>query len=255
MGMLGALVVVAGCGGGSDVKSSSPTVAKTGPSTTTASSPAPDPRSAAQFASDKAEAERVVLRLTDLPARAWTSKPDTTSDSPETDAALERLGECLKVDPSIVAGNAKGKATADSDDFEDEENHQVSNSVTVVSSRERATQQLAVFKKAEFSSCFEAYITTALKSKTSGGSSADVTYGALQVSPLNVPGLSTESVSYRVSVSVTGGGQTVDVRIDMVVALKGRTGLRMTFNGIGTPVPPDLETSLTNKIIDRAPAN
>jgi len=254
VGVLGALVVATGCGGGSATKSSASTVATTGPSSTKASSPVADRRNDSQFASDKAEATRVVLRLTDLPARAWTGKPDNSTDSPEKDAALDRLGKCLSVDPSIVAGDAKGKATADSDDFEDEENHQVSNSVTVVSSRELATKQLAVFRQAEFPQCFEAFMTTAIRSKSGVGSSAGVTFGAVQVRPLTVPGLTAESVSYRISVPVTGEGQTVDALVDIVVVLKGRTGVRMTFTGIGSPFPPDLETSLTNKIIDRSPA-
>lgn len=255
VGVLSVLLVAVGCGGGSATKSTATTVAKTDPSSTKASLPVAEQRSASQFASDKAEAERVVLRLTDLPPRAWTGKPDDSSDSPEKDAAGKQLGECMSVDPSIVAGGAKGKATADSDDFEDEGNHQVSNSVTVVSSRARASEQLAVFKKAEFPKCFETYMTTAIKSKTSGGgSSGGATFGAVRVTPFTVPGLNAESVSYRISVPVSGEGQTLDALIDMVVVLKGRTGVRMTFTGIGSPFPPDLETSLTNKIIDRAPA-
>ncbi len=255
VGVLCALGVATGCGGGTDVKSSSSTVAKTGPSTTTASSPAADRRSPSQLASDKAEADRVVLRLTDLPPRAWNIKPDRTPDSPEKEAADERFRNCVGIDPALFVGS-RGGATAKSDEFVDEEDHRVKNSITLVSSRERGAQQLAALKRPEFPGCFETYMTEQIQSSEPGAAPPPgVTLGTPRVVPFNVPGLNTDSVAYRATVPVTAKGQTVDVGGDTVIAFKGRTGIKLTFDtGDKTPFPPDLETSLTNKVIDRAPA-
>jgi len=254
VGVLAVVLVAAGCGGDDDKNTSPTTVASTTPPTTTASPPTSDPRNEAQLASDKAEAERVVLRLTDLPAGGgWTGEPDTDVDTPEDEAARAQVGECLGVDPSLIAGGSRGRAKAESDDFENEQNQEVSNSVTVVSSRERASQQLAAYQKPEAPRCFETFVNQALKS--SAAATPGVSIGTARVASLDVPGLNTESAAFRATVAITGEGQTVDLYMDIVLALKGRTGISMTFMGLGAPFPANLETSLTSKVIDRAPAN
>ncbi len=243
--------VAAGCGGNSDDKASPSTVASTGPSTTISTPPTSDPRTAAELAGDKAEAERVVLRLDDFPAGAWTGTPRTTSERPEQEAARAQFGECLGVDPAIIAGGSDGQATAESDDFTDEQNNQVSNSVTLVASRERALQQLAAFQKPEAPTCLEAYLDTAIRG---GASNAQgVVFGTPLVESLGVPGVATASVAYRATVPVTAEGRTDDSLLDIVVGLKGRAVVRTTFVGVGTPMPSDLEAGLTNTIVERAP--
>jgi len=258
VGILVAAIVAAGCGGGdSDESSPTTTAATSGPTTTAATPPTSDPRSAREFASDKAEAERVVLRLTDLPpGGVFTGEPDTDTDSPALDAARDRFGECLDVDPSLVAGGAKGRATAESDDFEDEEGNQISNSVTVVSSRSRGAEQLAAVEKPEAPQCYEAFVNDAITESASGPDAPpDLAFGSSQVETLSLPGLNTEGVAYRAIVPVTTQGQTIDFFLDIVLALKGRTGISMTFVGIESPFLADFETELTNKVIDRAPAD
>ena len=68
-------------------------------------------------------------------------------------------------------------------------------------------------------------------------------------------GLNTDSVAYRARVPVTVRDQTAEAVFDIVLALKGRAGITMIFIAIGEPFPAELETSLTNTVINRAPAS
>ena len=249
-------VLVAGCGGDSDDESSSTTEPAPGPTTTAV--PTADPRTPAQLAADRAEAEKAVLKLTDLPP-GWTGEPDTDDTPAEVEAAQQRFATCLGVDPALIGGGARAGARAESDDFEDDENHEVQNTVTMVFSRERALQQLEAFRKPEASRCFEEFVDTAfqLSLRNPGpGQTAPpgLSFGEARVEVLSVGGLNTDSVAYRARVPVTVRNQTLDALFDVVLALKGRAGITMFFIAIGEPLPAALETSLTNTVIDRAPS-
>jgi hypothetical protein len=243
VGLVAVTVLAAGCGGGSDDESS----------------PTSDQRSADELAADRAAAERAVLKLSDLPP-GWTGEPDTEDTPPEVDAATERFATCLGVDPSFVGGGARAGAKAESDDFEDDENHQVQNTVTMVFSRERARQQLETFRRPQARECFEAFVNTAfqvaLRNPGPGQTAPPgLSFGQANVDVLNVASLRTDSVAYRARVPVTVGDETADALFDIVLALKGRAGITMIFISIGGPFPSALETSLTNTVIDRAPSS
>jgi hypothetical protein len=261
VGMLAVAVLAAGCGGDSDEESSSTTAPATSPATSpaTTSPPTSDPRSPDQLAADRALAERAVLKPADFPP-GWTGEPDTDDTSPELDAARERFATCLGVDPSFIGGGARAGAKAESDDFEDDDNNEVQNTVTMVFSRERAVGQLETFRKPEARGCFETFVNSAIQQSVQNpgpGQTAPpgVSFGQARVEVLSVGGLNTDSVAYRARVPVTVRNESADALFDIVLALKGRAGITMIFISIGQPFPTDLATSLTNKVIDRSPAS
>lgn len=53
---------------------------------------------------------------------------------------------------------------------------------------------------------------------------------------------------------VSAEGETLDVLFDVILSLKGRAGITMTFTSFAEPFPSALETSLT-KVIARAPSS
>ena len=261
VGIVAVAVVAAGCGGDSDDESSSITTPATGEVTTSpaTTAPASDPRSPDQLAADRGAAERAVLKLADLPP-GWTGEPDTDDTTPEVEAAQQRFATCLGVDPSFIGGGARAGARAESDDFEDDDNHQVQNTVTMVFSRERALQQLETFRKPEARECFETFVNTAfqvsLRNPGPGQTAPPgLSFGEARVEVLSVGGLRTDSVAYRARVPVTVREDTAEAVFDIVLALKGRAGITMIFISIGAPFPAELETSLTNTVIDRAPSS
>jgi hypothetical protein len=262
VGIVAVAVLATGCGGDSEDESSStttPATSETTASPATTGPPTSDPRNADQLAADRAAAERAVLKLADLPP-GWTGEPDTDDSTPELQAAQQRFATCLGVDPAFIGGGARAGARAESDDFEDDDNHQVQNTVTMVFSRERALQQLETFRKPEARGCFESFVDSAfqLSLRNPGpGQTAPpgLSFGEARVEVLSVGGLNTDAVAYRARVPVTVRNQTAEAVFDIVLALKGRAGITMIFIAIGEPFPAALETSLTNTVISRAPSS
>ena len=240
-------VVAAGCGGDSGEKTSS---------TTVASAPT-DPRGRGQLNTDRAAAENAVLRLSDLPS-GWTGEADTDDSVPEVDAARVRFADCLGLDRGLIGARARAGASASSDDFEDGTNLQVQNRVTVLPTPERAREQLAALKQPSAGGCFETFVNAAIELVVGNPgpgrtSPPGVSFGRAQVEGGSLAGLHADSVAYRAKLPVTKESQTVDALFDVVLAVKGRAAISMFFIGIGRAFPADLEASLTNAVIDRAP--
>lgn len=234
------LVLAAGCGAGATRHASEPT----------------DRRPASQRADDDATVGRTVLRLSDLPA-GWAATPSTDDPSaPPSKAGEKRFAGCLKVDPSLFGAGAGSDATAQSDDFSDTDDHEVSSSVTLTTA-DRARSVLQAVGKPEATGCLEAFVNDAVRStvrqpKPGDELPAGITLGKAEVVPLSLP-VHAESAAYRTKVPVSVEGQSLDAWFDMVLSLRGRVGATMTFISFGEPFPASLAADLVNKVVDRAP--
>ncbi len=242
--LIGAVVVVAACG-----------------DNTTSSSPATtvDPRSPTQVAADKATADAAVLKLADLPS-GWTAQPnsDDSSSSAEQRSAEAEFADCAGVDPSVIGAGRSSPTRAKSDQFSDSGNHQVESSATVVATREGAKDQLTSVRKPTVPACLAKFVNRAIRSsienpKPGQPPPTNVTFGDAKVENLDLPGLHATSVGYRATVPVHAGDRELDVNLDIVLALNGRTGISMTFTSFGGPFAADAEIGLTNAVIDRTP--
>ena len=257
VGVVAVAVLAVGCGGDSDDESSSTTTQASAHATT--SVPGSDPRTPAQLAADRAQAEKAVLQAADFPA-GWTGEADTDEISPEEEAARERFAECLGVDRSFVGGGARAGAIAESDDFQDDSNQSAQSTVTMVYSRERALQQFEVFGGPAARGCFERFVDAAVEFSLRNPAPGEtvppgVDVGQARVDVLRLAGLNTDSIGYRARVPITAAGESLDVLFDVILALKGRAGITMTFSSFDQPFPSPLATSLTNKVIERAPSS
>jgi hypothetical protein len=200
------------------------------------------------------------LKLDDLPP-GWTSQPssEASSRSAEQRSAEAQFAECASVDPSVIGGGETSPTRAKSDEFSDSADHQVDNSATVVATRELGRQQLDSIRKPAVPGCLASFVNRAIQSavknpKAGQAPPTDVTFGDARVASLDLPGLHAPSVGYRAVVPVRVGDRSVDVNLDVILALTGRTGISMTFTSFGAPLGNDTEVELTNKVIDRAPA-
>ncbi len=239
-----ALLLLAACGDDTSASSSPTTI---------------DPRSATQLTADKAGAETAVLKLGDLPP-GWTAQPSSPDSerSAQQRSAEAEFAECADVDPSVIGAGISSATRAKSEDFSDDGDHQVEGSVTVIATREAAKAQLNSIRKPEVPKCLASFVNRAIKSSIENprpGQSAPtgVEFGDAKVETLNLPGLHATSVGYRTIVPVRAEGRSVDVNLDIVLALTGRTGISMTFTSFGSPFDSAIEVELTNKVIDRAP--
>jgi hypothetical protein len=259
---LGRLALVASVGlltaactsSGNGAVSTAASSASSTSSAPSASSSTSDPRSQQQIDADRAAAQAAVLKLSDLPA-GWTSH--ATTDSSGGDAVQAQLATCLGVDSSFFKRSEK--ARVESDDFDDpDDTMEVSNTVAVTASTNNANFAMDVYSKAEVPSCLGSAMDQAINQQaTASGSTlpAGTTIGKSQVAPESFPNVADRTTAYRVTVPVNSGSQSVNITIDYVIFVKGRTGSTLTLQGNGTVVPTSLATSLAQTVAGRMPTS
>jgi hypothetical protein len=240
----GAVLLLGACGDKSG-DSSSPTTA--------------DARSASEVTADKAGAEAAVLKISDLPL-GWTAAPNPAESerTAEQRSAEAEFAECAGVDPSVIGAGSNAATRAKSDEFSDSSDHDVESSVTVIATREAAKEQLNSIRKPAVRECLASFVNRAIQSSIKNPKAGETpptnaTFGKARVQTVDLPGMHAASVAYRTTIPVTVGGHSIDVNLDIILALTGRTGITMTFTSFGAPFVPETEVELTNKVIDRAP--
>src|SRR5262245_15586296 len=192
----------------------------TGPATTV---PGGDPRTAADRRADEAAAKAMVPTQADFPA-GWHPVPadDTSATAGPDDKALETdLATCLHVDPAVfVSGDDPG---ADSPTFTDANEAEVQVSAGMVATVDKAKSEFAIFSQAGAADCFAKAFTNAItRAAQSGGPTPGVTFGQVTATPVPLSGLGDEAVHYRITLPVSGRGQTITVTADLVIARRGR---------------------------------
>jgi hypothetical protein len=253
-------VVAAACSssGNGAVSTAAPssTVASssTAASGSSASSATSDPRTQQQIDADRAAAQAAVLKLSDLPA-GWMSRPSTATSG--GDAVQAQMAACLGVDSSFFKNS--DKARVQSDDFDDPTvTMEVSNTVTVTPSSTTGNSVMDVFSRPEVPGCLGQAMDQAINQQaTASGSTlpAGTTIGKAQVAPESFPNVADRTTAYRVTVPVTTSGQSINITIDYVIFVKGRTGATLTLQGNGEVVPTSLAASLAQTVAGRMPSS
>jgi hypothetical protein len=199
---------------------------------------------------DHALAERALPRQSDFPP-GWRSTPNDESADPELQ---QLLVACLKVDPALVF---QGSSSVESQHFELEDARQeVQSAVAVVEKPEQARARLATFERPETAGCVNVAVSESIRRGTeaAGGLPSGVTFGTVATERVAFPTVGDGTVAYRVTMPLEAVGRQAAVYADVVVAIKGRSGTRMTFLSLGAPFPGDLAQRLTETVVGRLPA-
>jgi hypothetical protein len=192
-------------------------------------------------ASDKAAAEKINLKASDLPA-GWTSSPHQTS--PEADATNKRFAEC------IGSSDPKARQTVDlhSPDFSKGQTTQASSEVQFVRTDADAKNDLAALQGAKTVGCIKTLVQEAAQRQLPAGTSAS----NVQAEQLSFPTLRDGAAAFRVSFTVAAAGLNVPVYADAVFFRAGRAELSLTTVNAGSPFDANLEKDLAKKMADRA---
>lgn len=233
-----AVTLTAACGGDSDSPESEAL---------------PGATSTQNIAADKAAAEQAVLRLSDFPP-GWQAKPH--EESPDDPDLTRRLGECLRVDVSVLGDNP---ASADSPDFESPDEQEVQSSVGFTATAAKAQELFAIFERPETPGCLSdaasKSIEDSLKSPEPGEEvPAGVTVGKVSINRASFPAMGERTVAYRMTVPVRLGGLSLSVYSDLVLVLRGRGAALLSFFDFGSPFPTDQAQKFTKTVVDRLPA-
>lgn len=232
-----AVTLTAACGGGGDSPESEAP---------------PQATSTQNIAADKAAAEQAVLRLSDF-APGWQANPH--EESPDDPDLTRRLGECLRVDVSLMGENP---ASADSPDFESPDEQEVLSSVSFAPTAAKAQEMFAIFERPETPGCLSdagsKAVEDSLKRPEPGEEvPAGVTVGKVSVNRASFPTMGERTVAYRMTVPVRFGGLSLSVYADLVLVLRARGVALVSFFDFGSPFPTDHAQKFTKTVADRLP--
>ncbi len=189
------------------------------------------------------QAQKALLRLSDMPA-GWTK---TKSSTPNSNVGDAQLAHCIGVPTSIIAENPP---SASSPQFEDKSGLTINDQVTVFPSTANAAAEFASVANPKTPGCMTQLASGPLKAKLFGKTPAGVSYGTVLVSPTNrstFPG----TAGYSLSVPVSEHGQTVNVTTTELFAVKGRLGQQITFTSAGESFSIGLEQHLASVAVGR----
>jgi hypothetical protein len=127
----------------------------------------------------------------------------------------------------------------------------VNDNVTVFPSTKNATAELATVGNAKTPGCMTAVASGPLKSKFLGGFPKGVSAGTPLVSAIDPATFGTGTAGYSLSVPVTTHGQTINLTVTQVFAIKGRLGQQITFTSVGLPFSIALERHLSSIAVTR----
>jgi hypothetical protein len=192
-------------------------------------------------AADLALAKSAVLTPQDLPGFAAAPRPKG-KDVPAQ--AKRDFARCLKTDVTFV-DHAPTAQEADSLNFTRLQ-AQVFSRVSIEPSAADIDAHWKVDTEAGIERCLEALYRTALKPKTPNS----ITVGLARVARFDV-GIGDRSVGFTVSVPVTVNKIDPDVYVDLLLIARGRAGVEIEAEDVGTPFDRRTELDLARRVYDR----
>ncbi|MGZ8764282.1 MAG: hypothetical protein ACXW2C_01125 [Acidimicrobiia bacterium] len=188
---------------------------------------------------DRATARSLVVRAADLTGN-WTSGPPDAADSDASDKAAARcLG--VKKDP-----NARRDAHVEGPGLTRADGYDVQSSGNVFESRAALRASLSLFDRPKLSTCLERRLRENLREDY-----PDATVDAFTLVdlPVTIPGV--QARAFRITVTVTDGGESATIVSDEILAWRGRLGSSATITGANGALPNDLESEVATVLGQR----
>jgi hypothetical protein len=110
----------------------------------------------------------------------------------------------------------------------------VNDNVTVFPSAKNAHAELGTVSNSKMPGCMTALAEGPLKDQLFGKAPKGVTYGAPLVSATDASAFPF-TAGYSMSVPAMENGQTVNITVTQLFAVKGRLGQQIVFTSVGTP--------------------
>jgi hypothetical protein len=177
---------------------------------------------------------------------AWvTAKAPNNPNSTVGDA---QLAHCLGVSLALLTENPP---SVNSSQFQNKTGTlTVNDNVTVFPSAKNALAELGTIANKKTPSCMTTLAMGPLKAKLLGKPPKGMTYGTPLVSATDQTAFPF-TAGYAVSVPVVTGGQTVNIVVTQLFAIKGRLGQQITFTAVGEPFAISVEQHISAIAIQR----
>jgi hypothetical protein len=196
-------------------------------------------------ASELAQARRSLLVLADMPS-GWerTKAPN----NPNTTVGDVQLARCIGVAVSLINENPP---SVNSPQFQNRSGSlTVNDNVTVFPSAKNAFAELETTANKKTPSCMTTLAQGPLKDQLFGKTPKGVTYGIPLVSPTD-PSAFPFTAGYSMSVPAVTHGQTVNITVTQLFAVKGRLGQQIVFTSIGPSFPIATEQRIAAAAVGR----
>ena len=197
--------------------------------------------SAGDPSTDKATADRVVLKQADFPL-GWKATPHQSS--PDDAASKKRFFEC------IGSSDPTPNETADvrSPDFSQGQATQAASEMQFMRTSTGAVDALTALQGGKTVDCIKALIQEGAQKQLPAGTAVT----DLTAAQLKFPTLKDGAAAVRVAFTIQTGGVNVPIYADAIYFRSGRAIVSLTTVNGGSPMDSKLEEDLAQKMASRA---
>lgn len=196
-------------------------------------------------ASELAQAHKALLVLSDMPS-GWHSTK--APHNPNSTVGDKQLAHCIGVAESLISENPP---SVNSPQFQNRSGSlTVNDNVTVFPSNKNALAELGTALNKKTPGCMTALAQGPLKNQLFGKPPKGVTYGTPLVSATD-PNAFPFTAGYSISWPAVTHGQTVNITVTQLFAVKGRLGQQIVFTSFGSPFPIATEQHIASAAVER----
>ncbi len=198
-------------------------------------------------ASVKAQAQRDLLVLTDLPSD-WVSGTAAAAPS-RTSPWSKKLATCAGV-PSAIA-TIKPTKISSPDYTSGDRTLAVEDSISVYPTAAQAKAAYKALSRAKTPTCMNRIGSQALRDSVQSEAGSGATVGAVKIAALAPGTYEANQTGYNVTIPLTSGGRQLTITSTEIEFVHGRFVHQLTFNGNGVSFPPLLEVHLVRQVESR----
>jgi hypothetical protein len=203
----------------------------------------------ASAASQKAQAKKHLLVLSDMP-KAWkTEKSNSSSGGNSKFPGASQLASCIGVSPSLISSNPP---EADSPYFENKGGLlEVQDSVSVFPSVKNAKAEYAAIANAKTPTCMATLMNGPFKAQIVAAAGKGATIGTITAAAIDPSNYGPHTTGFTLSVPISVQGGSVTAQLTSVYFIKGALGQQIDFNAYGPPFTSASTQHLTSVALGR----
>jgi hypothetical protein len=203
---------------------------------------------AASTSSDKAQAKKYLLTLSDMP-KGWKTEKNSSGNGSGTFPGAKQLAGCIGVPSNLINANPP---EVDSPYFETKSGSlEVQDTVSIFSSAKVARASLAAMANPKTPSCMAALMNGSFKSSLAASAGKGAEVGTITVGRIDPAEFGRDTTGLVMSLPVTDQGVSITADIQAVFYVKGKFGQQITFNSYGSTFPAATAKSLTATALNR----
>ncbi len=203
---------------------------------------------AASTASNKAQAKKFLLTLSDMP-KGWKTEKGSGDNGSGSFPGAAQLASCIGVPSKLINANPP---EVDSPYFENKSGSlEVQDSVSIFGSAKLAKAELSTMANPNTPSCMATVMNGPFKSKLGGSGANGTKVGTIAVTRLAPGTFRSGTTGFVVSIPVSDQGVSLTAVVELVFYVKGKFGQQLAFNSYGSPFPAATANSLTSTALNR----